>query len=101
MTPGGKNRLPPARFSEERRAMPGKPVADRRLNLYIDGYNFYVPLSSSGTESDYELAWCNFLHLGEHLVQNLAREHREFEGCRLGAVKYFTATIPEGMPSNQ
>ena len=46
-----------------RRAMPEKPISDRRLNLYIDGYNFYVPLSSSGNESDYELGWCNFLQL--------------------------------------
>lgn len=88
------------RFAEPGRAVPGKPMADRRLNLYIDGYNFYVPLSSSGKESDYELAWCNFLRLGELLVQTLAQENRQFAGCRLGAVKYFTATIPEGMPSN-
>ena len=87
-------------FSEPERAMPGKPMGDRRLNVYIDGYNFYVPLSSSGKESDYELAWCNFLRLGEHLVQTLAQSNRQFAGCRLGAVKYFTATIPEGMPSN-
>ncbi len=80
--------------------MPGQPVAERRLNLYIDGYNFYVPLGSSGRESDYELAWCNFLQLGEHLVQRLAQGNQQFAGCRLGAVKYFTATIPEGMPRN-
>jgi hypothetical protein len=80
--------------------MPGKPVSDRRLNIYIDGYNFYVPLSSSEKESDYELAWCNFLKLGEHLVDDLAREDGRFAGCRLGAVKYFTATIPHYMPSD-
>jgi len=86
---------------EPKRAMPGKPILDRRLNLYVDGYNFYVPLSATGKESDYELTWCNFRCLGEHLVETLARENRLFAGCRLGAVKYFTATIPEGMHSNQ
>jgi hypothetical protein len=97
---GGGPKVPRTPFAEPERAMPGKPVGDRRLNVYIDGYNFYVPLSASGSESDYELAWCNFLRLGEHLVQTLARENRQFAGCQLGAVKYFTATIPEGMPSN-
>ena len=87
-------------FAEPERSMPGKPMGDRRLNVYIDGYNFYVPLSGTGKESDYELAWCNFLRLGEHLVQTLAQDNRQFAGCRLGAVKYFTATIPEGMLSN-
>ena len=80
--------------------MPGKPVGDRRLNLYVDGYNFYVPLTRSGKESDYELAWCNFWRLGELLVQTLSQEDNTFAGCKLGTVKYFTATIPEGMPSN-
>ncbi len=93
-------RPPHSPFAEPARAVPGKPREERRLNLYIDGYNFYVPLSQSGKESDYELAWCNFLSLGEHLVQRLAREQPHFAGCTLGAVKYFTATIPEGMPSN-
>ncbi len=79
---------------------PGRPGTDRRLNLYIDGYNFYVPLSSSEKVSDYELAWCNFLSLGEHLVQVLAERHQQFTAYRLGSVKYFTATIPQGMPSN-
>jgi hypothetical protein len=87
-------------FAPEKRAVPGKPVLDRRLNIYIDGYNFYVPLSSSGKESDYELAWCNFLRLSEHLLETLARQNRQFAGCRLGAIKYFTATIPANMPSN-
>ena len=111
MTPTGKNRplQPPIltgqrviqnQAAEPGRAIPGKPIADRRLNLYIDGYNFYVPLTSSGKESDYELVWCDFLRLGEHLLQRLAKENQQFAGCRLGAVKYFTATIPEGMPRN-
>jgi hypothetical protein len=110
LTPGKVGPIQPAartgkgviceQFAEPRRAVPGKPIADRRVNLYIDGYNFYVPLSSSGRERDYELAWCNFLRLGEQLVQTLAQENQQFAGCKLGAVKYFTATIPEGMPSN-
>ena len=111
MTPNGKDRpsqsaihtgnralQPP--FAGAGRAAPGKPIVDRRLNVYIDGYNFYVPLTSSGKESDYELAWCNFWRLGEHLVQRLSQENHTFAGCRLGTVKYFTATIPEGMPRN-
>ena len=111
MTPNGKDRplqyairtgnralQPP--FAGTGRAGPGKPTGDRRLNVYIDGYNFYVPLTSSGKESDYELAWCNFWRLGEHLVQRLSQENHAFAGCRLGTVKYFTATIPDGMPSN-
>jgi hypothetical protein len=87
-------------FAGTGRAGPGKPTVDRRLNVYIDGYNFYVPLTSSGKESDYELAWCNFWRLGEHLVQRLSQENRTFAGCSLGTVKYFTATIPAGLPSN-
>src|SRR5947207_550268 len=65
-TNGGGNRVPRTLLAEPDRAMPGKPMSDRRLNLYIDGHNFYVPLSRSGKESDYELAWCNFQRLGEH-----------------------------------
>ena len=96
--PGNRSIQPP--LVAPGKVMPGKPLSDRRLNLYIDGYNFYVPLTSSGKESDYELAWCNFWRLGEHLVQRLSQENHTFAGCRLGTVKYFTATIPEGMPSN-
>jgi hypothetical protein len=80
--------------------MPGKPAADRSINLYIDGYNFYIPLSRSGKESDYELARFNFLKLGEHLLDRPAREDDRFARCRLEAVKYFTATIPHDMPSD-
>ena len=47
--------------------MPGKPVADRRINIYIDGYNFYVPLSTMD-EKHYELCWCDFLALGTHIA---------------------------------
>jgi hypothetical protein len=96
----GKNTAAPQRpqFQEEKRVMPGKPAADRSINLYIDGYNFYVPLSRSGKESDYELTWCNFLKLGEHLVDRLVREDDRFAGCRLGAVKYFTATYRTTCP---
>jgi hypothetical protein len=97
--PGKNTAAPrPPQFEKEKRVMPGKPAADRSVNLYIDGYNFYVPLSRSGKESDYELTWCNFLKLGEHLVDRLVREDARFAGCRLGAVKYFTATIPFDMP---
>jgi hypothetical protein len=81
-----------------RNPMPGKPVADRRVNIYIDGYNFYVPLSGM-EEKHYELCWCDFLTLGTAIVNRLVREHpRDFGGCRLGSVKYFTATIPSNMP---
>jgi hypothetical protein len=80
--------------------MPGKPVSDPRVNIYIDGYNFYVPLSTM-EESRYELCWCNFLALAEVLTKRLAAEHpTEFGTCKVGAVKYFTATIPENMPKN-
>jgi hypothetical protein len=83
----------------ESHPMPGRPAADRRVNVYIDGYNFYVPLAATRKESDYELAWCNFLKLSLHLVEALSRQSALFAGCRLGAVKYFTATIPGNMPS--
>jgi hypothetical protein len=70
------------------------------VNVYVDGYNFYVPLSTLA-EHEYELAWCNFLRLGEHIISRLVREQpRAFAGCQLGAVKYFTATIPDNMPKN-
>jgi hypothetical protein len=88
----------PDRFAEPARPVPGRPIADRRLNVYIDGYNFYVPLANTRNPQDYELAWCNFLRLGEYLMESLSRQ-QPFAGCSLGAVKYFTATIPEGMPS--
>ena len=80
--------------------MPGKPVADRRVNIYIDGYNFYVPLSAA-EDKHYELCWCDFLALSTAIVNRLAREHpRDFGVCRLGSVKYFTATIPSNMPKD-
>jgi hypothetical protein len=83
-----------------RNPTPGKPVADRRINLYIDGYNFYVPLSTM-EEKHYELCWCDFLALGTAIAARLAKEHpRDFGGCHLGSVKYFTATIPFNMPKD-
>jgi hypothetical protein len=83
------------------RPVPGMPISDRCVNLYVDGYNFYVPLSS-GSEQDYELAWCNFWRLSELLVERLAREQPEyFEGCHLGAVKAFTATLPRDFPRDR
>jgi len=81
--------------------MPGKPAEAPRVNVYIDGYNFYVPLSTM-EERRYELSWCDFLALAEGLTKRLAAEHpTEFGTCRLGSVKYFTATIPENMPKNR
>jgi hypothetical protein len=84
-----------------RQPMPGKPAANPRINVYIDGYNFYVPLSTM-EESRYELCWCNFLALAGVLIKRLGAESpTEFGRCRLGAVKYFTATIPENMPKDR
>jgi hypothetical protein len=81
--------------------MPGKPAEAPRVNVYIDGYNFYVPLSTM-EERQYELSWCDFLALAGGLTKRLAAEHpTEFGTCRLGSVKYFTATIPENMPKNR
>jgi hypothetical protein len=83
-----------------RNPMPGKPAADRRINIYIDGYNFYVPLSTMD-EKHYELCWWDFLALGTAIANSLAQKHpHEFGGCRLGSVKYFTATIPYNMPKD-
>jgi len=85
----------------DNRPSPGRPAERRRTNVYIDGYNFYVPLSAHGSREVYELAWCDFLKFGSFLVDALAREQPSvFGGCELGSVKYFTATIPEGLPSN-
>jgi hypothetical protein len=83
-----------------RNPMPGKPAADRRINIYIDGYNFYVPLSTM-EEKRYELCWYDFLALGTAIARRLAAEHpHDFGGCRLGSVKYYTATIPYNMPKD-
>jgi hypothetical protein len=88
-------------LSTDRSPMPGRPASDRRVNVYIDGYNFYVPLSTL-EERQYELCWCDFLHLGDLLVRRLASVRpTEFGGGRLGAVKYFTATIPDDMPKDR
>jgi len=81
--------------------MPGKPAADRRVNVYIDGYNSYVPLSTMD-EKHYELSWCDLLALGKAITNRLATERpHEFGGCSLGLVKYFTATIPDNMPQDR
>jgi len=50
--------------------MSGKPVADRRVNIYIDGYNFYVPLSAA-EDKYYELCWSDFLALSTAIVNRL------------------------------
>jgi hypothetical protein len=82
-------------------ATPGRPVAARTVNVYVDGYNFYVPLSDRPAR-EYELAWCNFWKLGENLVRALGKTRpHEFANAQLGVVKYFTATIPEGMPQDR
>lgn len=81
--------------------MPGKPAAVRTVNVYIDGYNFYVPLSTMDAHG-YELAWCDFLKLAQAVVGRLAGARpSEFGNCLLGAVKYFTATIPDDMPKDR
>ena len=52
-------------------------------------------------ERHHELCWCDFLALGTAIANRLAKEHpRDFGGCRLGSVKYFTATIPFNMPKD-
>jgi hypothetical protein len=80
--------------------MPGKPMESPRVNVYVDGYNFYVPLSTM-EERHYELCWCDFLTLAGNLTKRLVADHQvEFGTCTLGSVKYFTATIPEAMPKN-
>ena len=81
--------------------VPGKPAEHPCINVYIDGYNFYVPLSTM-EERLYELCWCDFLALAEGLTKRLAAEHpTEFGTCKVGSVKYFTATIPENMPKDR
>jgi hypothetical protein len=79
----------------------GKPAEDSRVNVYIDGYNFYVPLSTMD-ERHYELCWCDFLALSKTMVARLAAVYpNQFGRCTLGLIKYFTATIPENMPKNK
>jgi hypothetical protein len=53
-----------------RSMMPGQPVREPRINVYIDGYNFYVPLSTM-EKPQYELCWCDFLALSRHIVKRL------------------------------
>lgn len=89
------------RAPEQQHPVPGRPAQRRTLNIYIDGYNFYVAIHRQAKQhhEDYELAWCDFLRLGEHLAVRLSREHPAlFGGYALGAVKYFTATIPNQLP---
>jgi len=77
------------------------PAPARSVNVYIDGYNFYVPLSILD-ERGFELAWCDFLKLANTVLNALAaRRPAEFGNSQLGAVKYFTATIPEDMPKDR
>jgi hypothetical protein len=57
------------------------------VNVYIDGYNFFRPLAKAGC---LELAWCDLGRLADRLAKSAFGD-----GAKLGAVKYFTATIPE------
>ena len=62
-----------------------------RINVYIDGFNFYYSVSRSSDRSLDRLkrGWCNFVALGERLVG------KAFTGGTVGAVKYFTAPVGE------
>ncbi|MGB7720658.1 MAG: NYN domain-containing protein [Bryobacteraceae bacterium] len=61
------------------------------VNVYIDGYNFYCSINHRST---LRLGWCNFIKLSHRLAD------RAFGSHRLGAVKYFTAHIPEHLQLN-
>jgi hypothetical protein len=55
VTPGrGKNTAAPQRpdFEEEKRVMPGKPAADRYINLYIDVTTSTFP-SAAAEENEF------------------------------------------------
>lgn len=67
----------------------------RRVNAYIDGYNFYVPLSSGDHPERLKLAWCNYFKLAVLLAA------RMWPDAKVHAVKYFTATIPPDLHPNQ
>jgi hypothetical protein len=63
----------------------------RRINIYIDGYNFYYSISKSSGRSVERLkrGWCDFSMLSQKLVA------KAFPGGKVGAVKYFTAPVGE------
>ena len=76
--------------------VPGQP-GPLRVNVYIDGYNFYYAIrdKAGGDLSILRLAWCNYWKLGERMVL------RAFgPGAVLNSVKYFTATIPGELHAN-
>lgn len=60
-----------------------------KVNVYIDGYNFYYAIHNSSGRSLSRLkrAWCNFSLLAERLVA------KAFPRSVVGAVKYFTANV--------
>lgn len=60
-----------------------------RINVYVDGYNFYYAVSRSSDRNLDQLkrGWCDFVALGERLVEDY------FDDASLGAVKYFTARV--------
>jgi hypothetical protein len=67
----------------------------RRVNAYIDGYNFYVPLSAEDHPERLKLAWSNYFKLAVRLAA------RTWPDGKVQAVKYFTATIPPDLHPNQ
>lgn len=54
------------------------------VNAYIDGYNFYYSIDHRAT---LRLGWCDLYKLGERIATEA------FGPMKLGAVKYYTATI--------
>jgi dCMP deaminase len=59
------------------------------VNVYIDGYNFYGFINKPET---LHLGWCNFVTLAHRLAAKAFPN-----GHSLGAVKYYTSMIPEGL----
>jgi hypothetical protein len=81
--------MPTSSTSDDRGSTERGPVPS--VNVYIDGYNFYCSINHRST---LRLGWCNFIKLSHRLAD------RAFGGHRLGAVKYFTAHIPEHLQLN-
>jgi dCMP deaminase len=67
---------------------PGQPSFVERVNVYVDGYNFYYSINHAAT---LHLGWCNFYSLGYSLTR------KAFPSAVLGTVKYYTARIPKGL----
>ena len=79
-----------------------------RVNVYIDGYNFYRPIQQKAEETrDHRilhLAWCDYWALSSRLARRCFGDHQ------MGAVKLFTAYArddvrrmlsPEGLQRKQ